>query len=329
MRCSALLAILVVFAACDTGRHGAALTKQEARSRYQSGQAVGDLCAEYGWYGDGYCDDFCPQPDPDCAACGPGCYLYCENGFAKDERGCDLCECAEPQQCWGAWKDENGTCRTPSDGVYPAECCEGPQECFGAWRDESGLCRSPNDGVYPDECCCPQVNCELNCNKFKQDSNGCQLCACDEAPIVCGGYGGIRCPDGMMCMDDPTDDCDPTYGDADCGGECVTTCDSTAGGPCADGKACVSYPWVNCSPDTNCIGLGVCLPAGECLQDSDCRTFGDYWTTCSCIALGPGVPDPDTSADPVCLTYCDVCAGAVAKCDQATRTCTVQGSYCG
>lgn len=26
----------------------------------------GDLCAFYGWYGDGICDDFCQQPDPDC-----------------------------------------------------------------------------------------------------------------------------------------------------------------------------------------------------------------------------------------------------------------------
>ena len=30
-------------------------------------QCVADECAELGYYGDGYfCDDFCPQPDPDC-----------------------------------------------------------------------------------------------------------------------------------------------------------------------------------------------------------------------------------------------------------------------
>jgi len=30
-------------------------------------QCVQDECAELGYYGDGYyCDDFCPQPDPDC-----------------------------------------------------------------------------------------------------------------------------------------------------------------------------------------------------------------------------------------------------------------------
>ena len=25
-----------------------------------------DICAVRSWYGDGECDDFCPEPDPDC-----------------------------------------------------------------------------------------------------------------------------------------------------------------------------------------------------------------------------------------------------------------------
>jgi hypothetical protein len=329
MRCSALLAMLVVIAAaCDTGRQ-LALTKDEARAQYQAGQAQGDLCAEYEWYGDGVCDDFCPHPDSDCATCSSACFLYCENGFKKDDRGCDLCECAEPQQCWGAWRDENGVCRSPSDGVYPDECCQGPQQCFGAWRDENGSCRSPNDGAYPEECCCPKIVCELGCANFKKDSNGCGVCACDETPVFCGGLANIPCPDGMRCIDDPTDDCDPANNNYDCAGMCVSTCHSDTGGPCAAGQACVPDPWVNCGPDTNCVGAGLCLPAGDCLSDSDCRTFSDYFTTCSCIALGPGVPSPDTSGTPICLTYCELCQGATARCDTATRTCMVQGSYCG
>ena len=32
---------------------------------------------------------------------------------------------------------------------------------------------------------------------------------------------GIPCPEGFMCVDDPTDDCDPTQGHADCQGQCM------------------------------------------------------------------------------------------------------------
>ena len=36
----------------------------------------------------------------------------------------------------------------------------------------------------------------------------------------CGGIGGIRCPGGGRCVDDPGDDCDPARGGRDCGGVC-------------------------------------------------------------------------------------------------------------
>lgn len=38
---------------------------------------------------------------------------------------------------------------------------------------------------------------------------------------MCGGIAGFPCPAGMKCVDDPSDDCDPTKGDADCAGICV------------------------------------------------------------------------------------------------------------
>lgn len=36
----------------------------------------------------------------------------------------------------------------------------------------------------------------------------------------CGGIAGIPCPEGYTCVDDPSDDCDPERGGADCGGIC-------------------------------------------------------------------------------------------------------------
>ncbi|MER5886197.1 hypothetical protein ABT160_20435 [Streptomyces sp. NPDC001941] len=37
----------------------------------------------------------------------------------------------------------------------------------------------------------------------------------------CGGFAGLPCPEGFVCVDDPRDSCDPKKGGADCGGICV------------------------------------------------------------------------------------------------------------
>ena len=54
---------------------------------------------------------------------------------------------------------------------------------------------------------------------------GCGM-ACDipgicVRPVFCGGFAGIPCEDGKMCIDMPGDGCDPKNGGADCGGICV------------------------------------------------------------------------------------------------------------
>jgi hypothetical protein len=37
----------------------------------------------------------------------------------------------------------------------------------------------------------------------------------------CGGFAAIQCPEGLVCVDDPNDSCDPNAGGADCGGICI------------------------------------------------------------------------------------------------------------
>ena len=55
---------------------------------------------------------------------------------------------------------------------------------------------------------------------------GCGM-ACDRPGIcvrpvfVCGGFAGRACRHGMMCIDDPRDECDSEHRGADCGGICV------------------------------------------------------------------------------------------------------------
>lgn len=42
-----------------------------------------------------------------------------------------------------------------------------------------------------------------------------------EPKQMCGGIAGFPCPAGKTCVDDPSDNCDPTQGGADCSGICV------------------------------------------------------------------------------------------------------------
>ncbi len=49
---------------------------------------------------------------------------------------------------------------------------------------------------------------------------------------MCGGIAGFQCPEGLRCVDDPTDNCDPANGGFDCSGIC--TSEGQATGPIPD-----------------------------------------------------------------------------------------------
>jgi hypothetical protein len=98
-----------------------------------------------------------------------------------------------------------------------------------------------------------------------------------EGPF-CGGIAGIACPGAGVCLDDPSDDCDPRAGGADCGGVChcqaVGVCtngmhwDDSADvcGCVADENPCGD---VTCAPGLVCCNAscGICTPPGEvCIQ---------------------------------------------------------------
>ena len=65
-------------------------------------------------------------------------------------------------------------------------------------------------------------------------------CKPEDPGPLCGGIAGIPCPGAGVCVDDPTDDCDPASGGADCGGVCV--CEDA--GECVDGSQWDSSPYV-------------------------------------------------------------------------------------
>lgn len=102
--------------------------------------------------------------DSDCKAtqeCGPKyCLMYCE---VNDPFCCGPSTCQPkapppppPASCWGAWLDQFGGCRTPSDGAYPESCCAALSTPCGANSCGVGkVCCNPLAGICtnPGEFC--------------------------------------------------------------------------------------------------------------------------------------------------------------------------------
>ena len=113
-----------------------------------------------------------------------------------------------------------------------------------------------------------------------------QIGYCPE-PTACSGFAGIACSGDRNpnCVDDPRDDCDPSNGDADCGGICVRE-GSVSSEPCP-----VGYHRVDNSKDTcNPAQGGVDCP-GPCVQDRLCDGRGLE----PCFEGETCVHDPSTS----------------------------------
>jgi hypothetical protein len=133
----------------------------------------------------------------------------------------------------------------------------------------------------PDQACIPELPpCTLSCcppnARCTPEISPCQPCA---------GIAGLPCPPGRECIDDPTDDCDPGHGGADCGGLCVPApspcgagedclrCAGFLGLPCPDGYLCIDDPNDSCDPaggGADCGGLCILDGSPQCRADSDC-----------------------------------------------------------
>jgi hypothetical protein len=238
---SLLLLGIVLSTGCASTDPMDGISKSDARAQAAKGDLPIDFCEAFGWYGDGVCDDFCANPDPDCDGdqycysddqCGAGercnadevCLSPCAPGEVCPAVCAGFCvEDTQPDECWGAWVDQFGACRTPADGVYPDECCfgdvcggfanlpcEANEWCSfgdvpdGAAADFTGVCKprpelciqvvAPvcgRDGVtYSSEC-------EAHVAGVDVDHEG----ACDPEPQgkVCGGFANLPCQADEWC----------------------------------------------------------------------------------------------------------------------------------
>ena len=129
----ALLVGIVMAVSCAGETRDEVDTKEEARLLGGRADDGTDYCALYDWYGDGVCDTFCVDPDPDCnpcveagGKCLPGAAVECPSESEPMELSCGE---APSTCCWfyGAtldggsapWPDASPSPPSPDGGIIP------------------------------------------------------------------------------------------------------------------------------------------------------------------------------------------------------------------
>jgi hypothetical protein len=137
--------------------------------------------------------------------------------------------------------------------------------CFALFacsdKSQSGQGTGPTAtcGCSHDQESCPGCPGEPDICVAKGSS--CPRPLCPATSATCGGLTGATCPEGYTCVDDPSDNCDPNKGGADCAGVCQQSesvmCGGFAGLACPEGYTCVDDPSDNCDPNkggADCAG---------------------------------------------------------------------------
>jgi len=248
--------------------------------------------------------------------CGDSCSI-CDPA----DQGCT--ETAEVKVC-----HKDGTC----SGAAP-DCDDTPPPVYDPC--EGKKCGTECSVCPPDDDDCVETAVLKVCHKDGTCSGKAPDCDGPDKPKACGGFAGLPCPDGMDCVDDPSDDCDPKAGGADCIGICVEK-EPPPYEPCA-GKECGDACTV-CDPsDPSCAETGVlkvCHKDGTCSADAaDCEEPPPPYEPCAgkecgdaCTICDPTDPDCDETA---VLKVCHedgTCSGAAPDCEEQPQAC---GGFAG
>ncbi len=215
--------------ACAAMPADEAPSKADARNQAAKADNSFDFCEVFDWYGDGVCDDFCTNPDPDC---GGEQYCYsnddCSDGGVCNAAEICLSACQAGTICPAVCA---GFCVEPEQdicGGFANLACDDDEFCsFGtppsdAAADLSGLC-------LPRPQFCPEVyapvcgrdgqtygnTCDANSMGVDVDYDG----QCVASGEMCGGFANIPCAsDDEWCSFGEA----PTGSSSDMSGSCQT-----------------------------------------------------------------------------------------------------------
>ena len=124
--------------------------------------------------------------------------------FCRERAPCEELECGDE-------------CEPEGTGIAVVHTCSPDGECLPRVFE----CADPCEGLQcGDECfpAGPAPDIIFVCDNAGECTS--QFPECPPPPS-CNGIRGTLCPEGLTCIDDPSDTCDPTRGGADCLGICV------------------------------------------------------------------------------------------------------------
>lgn len=139
----------------------------------------------------------------------------------------------------------------------------------------------------------------------------------EEPPLYCGGSDDFECADGRVCVDDPSDECNPFTGGVNCTKLCTALpsyCGGTTGVECPTGYACTNDPdsWCKLTDGFDCTGICALTCGGDRIEGANCPEG----MTC--------VNDP---AQPGCLIEVD-CLGICQKGEEPSACGGMLGNTC-
>ncbi len=153
----------------------------------------------------GTCEDSCGEKsDGDCW-CDEECAYYGDCCADK------VALCDAPTLC-GGWL--GNTCEDDEYCNYPVSAMCGAADAGGVCAPRPEACTTLEMPV----CGCDSQTYSNSCFAAAAGVGIGSNSACE--PPMCGGFGNLPCPDGLVCVDDPSSSCNENGG-VDCSGICL------------------------------------------------------------------------------------------------------------